>query len=114
MNHEDDPGSSATFGPGDEIMFSIAPIPMPADGLAPLDGGEIWVWDPAMGPAMFLVHGLEAGGVPTVWDTAHVVAGHFMTGAAHENINALEAVPAPGAVFLLGMGSMTALRRRRS
>jgi hypothetical protein len=105
---DDDPGSTATFGPGDQIMFSIAPIPMPSDGGAPLDGGEIWVWDPAMGPAMFLVHGGE------VWDTAHMVAGHYMIGTDHENINALEAVPAPGAVFLLGMGGMVALRRRRS
>ena len=102
-------GSAASFGPGDSIMFSIAPVTGPA-GVA-FDGGEIWVWDFGA-PAFFLFHGGE------FWDTPHDVTGHFFPALAgtglFENINALEAVPAPGAIVLIGLGAMVSLRRRRS
>ena len=98
------------FGPGDSIMFSIAP-------LAGFDGGEIWVWNFGA-PANFLVHGGE------VWNTAHVVGGltgHFSNYNdcfgnpmnVNENINALEALPEPATVCLLGLGGLLLRRRKR-
>lgn len=107
-------GGGSQWGPGDEIMFSIAPILDPTDGSVIFDGGEIWVYEFGM-PANFLFH----GGV--LWDTAHDVRGHFGIMAdpnnfALENINALEAagaLPSPGTVALLTLGGL-ALRRRRA
>ena len=87
-------------------MFSIAPIIDPA-GVTIYDGGEIWVW--GFGTAAnYLFHGGET------WDTAHDVIGHFAhLGMLNENINALEAVPAPGSLALLAMSGLIAARRRR-
>ncbi len=91
------------FGPGDAIMFSIAPV-------ANYDGGEIWVWKFGA-PAGFLNHGGH------LWNTAFPVMGTF--GVDSENINALEsvAVPEPGTLILLGLGGLAlggwALQRRR-
>lgn len=80
------------FGPGDSIMFSIAPIEDPNGNLL-YDGGEIWVWDYGK-PAEFLEHGGHK------WDTAFDVAGTFRVNV--ENIDALEAagVPEPQAAVL--------------
>ena len=83
---------------GNTIMFSIAPI-------ARFDGGEIWVWTVGGGPASYLVHG------GCTWDTGHSVMDHF--GVATENINALEAVPEPATVVMLGIGGLVLFRRRR-
>ena len=87
---------------GDDIMFSIRPI-------GPFDGGEIWVWTKGAGLAAFLVHGGE------VWDTAHSVTGHFSGYGitVDENINALEAIPEPTTICLLGLGGLGLLRRKR-
>jgi len=84
------------------IMFSIAPI-------SNFDGGEIWVWTVGAGPATYLVHGGE------VWDTAHDVTAHFSGYGytVNENINALEAVPEPTTMMLLGLSGMALLRRRK-
>jgi len=92
-----------TFGSGDSIMFSIAPVDV-------FDGGEIWVWDFDAGFATFLFHGGET------WDTAHSVTGHFGLSFTPEleNINALEAVPEPATMGLLALGALTLLKRRRS
>lgn len=83
---------------GDTIIFSIAPISV-------FDGGEIWVWTGG-GLASYLVHG------GCTWDTAHSVRDHF--GVATENINALEAVPEPATVVILGLGWLALLYRRRA
>ena len=109
MNH----GGGDRWGPGAEIMFSIAPIFDPADGSVIFDGGEIWVYEFGM-PANFLFH----GGV--LWDTANDVRGHFGIMAnpnnlALENINALEAagpLPTPGTLVLLALGGLASRRRR--
>lgn len=87
---------------GDDIMFSIRPI-------GPFDGGEIWVWTKGAGLASFLVHGGET------WDTAHSVTGHFSGYGitVDENINALEAIPEPMTICLLGLGGLGLLRRKR-
>jgi hypothetical protein len=92
---------------GDRIMFSLAPI-VDAAGITVYDGGEIWVWQFG-GAATFLNHGGET------WDTIHDVSKHFAhLGMQGENINALEAVPAPGSLALLAMSGLIAARRRRS
>jgi len=84
---------------GDTIMFSIAPTDV-------FDGGEIWVWIVGSGSATSLVHG------GCTWDTGHSVRDHF--GVATENINALEAVPEPATVVILGLGGLALLYRRRA
>ena len=92
-------GNLTILTAGSSIMFSVRPI-------GPLDGGEIWVWDKSTGgPAAFLVHGGHT------WDTAHDVSGHF--GGVDENINAMEAVPEPMTICLLGLGGLGLLRRKR-
>jgi hypothetical protein len=80
------------FGPGDSIMFSIAPIPNPEGGDF-YDGGEVWVWEHGQ-PAQFLNHGGH------LWNTAFNVGAAF--GVQTENIDALEAVgvPEPGTAAL--------------
>jgi hypothetical protein len=104
FTYEGDPAGGI---PPDSIMFSIAPITNPIDGLPPLDGGEIWVWDfaGAGSPAAFLIHGGE------VWNTVHSVSMHFGLPMDMENINALEAVPEPATLLLLGLGALAFLRR---
>ena len=82
----------------DSIIFSLWPD-------ATHDGGEIWTWDFGGLPS-FLVHG------GTVWDTANPVGATF--GVATENINAFEAIPAPGTLALLGLGGLFLRRRRRA
>ena len=82
----------------DTILFSIAPIDI-------YDGGEIWVWTVGVGQAGYLVHG------GCTWNTGHSVGGHF--GVGEENINALEAVPEPATMVMLGLGGLVLLRRRR-
>lgn len=81
-----------TFGPGDSVMFSIAPIPNPEGGDF-YDGGEIWVWEHGS-PAEYLVHGGHR------WDTAFDVQGTFRVNT--ENIDAIEAagVPEPGSIAI--------------
>ena len=98
----DDIGDETFTAAGDTIMFSIAPIP----GI--FDGGEIWVWNVAAGPAVFLVHGGE------VWDTPHSVMGHFAGYGfdVDENINALEAIPEPATLGLLLAGCLLVLQRK--
>jgi hypothetical protein len=96
-----------TFGPGDSVMFSIAPIPNPEGGDF-YDGGEIWVWNFGA-PAQFLKHGGH------LWDTAFNVGGTF--GVQTENIDALEAVsvpePAVTALLLVGLTCLSMIRRKR-
>ena len=95
------------FGPGDSIMFTIAPV-ADASGAVRYDGGEIWVWEHGS-PAQFLKHGGHT------WDTAFDVAG--LLGVNTENIDALEAVgaiPEPGSLALLVGGTIaTVVTRRR-
>lgn len=83
---------------GDTIMFSITPIDV-------YDGGEVWVWTVGVGLAKYLAHG------GCTWNTAHSVMDHFGVGV--ENINALEAVPEPTTIMMLGFGGLVLLRRRR-
>ena len=93
-----DIGGDDTFGLGDSIMFSIAPISYVGGAF---DGGEIWVWTSG-GLASFLNHGGH------LWDTAFDVKGTFgLTGNYAENVNALEAVsyiPEPVSLIFFGTG----------
>ncbi|MEQ8211650.1 MAG: PEP-CTERM sorting domain-containing protein [Lacipirellulaceae bacterium] len=96
------------FGPGDAIMFSLAPI-MDPTGAIIYDGGEIWTWEFGS-PAQFLDHGGH------LWDTAFDVRGTF--GSESENIDALEAVggvPEPTSLLLgaMGLACLGISRRRR-
>jgi hypothetical protein len=86
------------FGPGDSVMFSIAPIPNPEGGDF-YDGGEVWVWEHGQ-PAHFLNHGGH------LWNTAFNVGAAL--GVQTENIDALEAVgvPEPG-TMVLALGAST-------
>ena len=95
---EDDIDLDALMMWSDQIIFSIAPV-------GPFDGGEIWVWD-AVNPAAFLNHGGH------LWDTAFDVMGTF--GLNNENVNAIEAVPEPATISLLGLGAVALIRRRRA
>ena len=93
------------FGPGDSVMFSIAPIPNPEGGDF-YDGGEVWVWNHGQ-PAQFLNHGGH------LWNTAFNVGAAL--GVQTENIDALEAVgiPEPGTMVLaLCASSLTYMCRR--
>ena len=122
---EQDP--NGIFDIGDQILFSIAPVPDDIAGLE-FDGGEIFQYtfgDPA---ATFLFHGDH------LWDTAFDVSGHVAgflgvnPNDVSENINALEAVsfeldepppgagvPEPSAILLVALSllSLGMLRRRR-
>ncbi len=93
-----------TFGP--QVLFSIQPLDLSAQGGPVFDGGEIWEYDGSGVPTSFLDHGGH------LWDTAFDVRGTFLVN--HENIDALEglAVPAPGSVALILMGLVVSLRRR--
>ncbi|MCA9266153.1 MAG: PEP-CTERM sorting domain-containing protein [Planctomycetales bacterium] len=96
------------FGPGDAIMFSLAPITVGSDLV--VDGGEVWIWEFGQ-PAHFLNHGGH------LWNTAFSVRDAF--GTQFENVDALEAVsvpePATGLVFgMTILGLLGASRRRRS
>ena len=86
-----------TFGPGDAIMFSLAPVTVPGGPV--IDGGEIWVWEFGL-PAVFLDHGGH------IWDTAHSVSSRFDT--QFENVDALEAagVPEPTTCVLGAMAAV--------
>ncbi|QDS97028.1 PEP-CTERM sorting domain-containing protein [Adhaeretor mobilis] len=98
-----------TFGAGDSILFSIAPIPNPNGGPNVFDGGEVWHWRFGQ-QAEFLKHGGH------LWDTAFDVQGTF--GTQSENIDALEAVsavPEPTSLLLgaTGLACLWCGRRRR-
>jgi hypothetical protein len=95
-------GKIDSFGMGDMMLVSVA-------ANAFFDGGEIWVItrDATGAPVgTFLTH----GGV--TWDTANKVGSLF--GIDTEEIDGLEAVPAPGTLALVGLGGLLAGRRRRS
>ncbi|MCG3122959.1 MAG: hypothetical protein GIKADHBN_01365 [Phycisphaerales bacterium] len=95
-------GDIHSFGVGDMMLVSVAANTF-------FDGGEIWVItrDATGAPVgTFLNH----GGV--VWDTANKVGALF--GIDTEEIDGLEAVPAPGTLALVGLGGLLAGRRRRS
>ena len=87
--------------PGDTIIFSVRPV-------APLDGGELFVWQNGVG-----VNYLQHGG--RTWDTLNPVATIFNT--TFENIDAFEAIPEPSSLLLLSMAVCVLmgqrLRRRR-
>jgi MYXO-CTERM domain-containing protein len=90
------------FGPGDSVMFSLAPISNV------IDGGEIWVWDFGL-PAQFLNHGGH------LWDTAFAVQGTL--GGVSENVDAIAAAstPEPSALVLalVGLGAIGLWRSAR-
>ncbi|MCA9187954.1 MAG: PEP-CTERM sorting domain-containing protein [Planctomycetales bacterium] len=93
------------FGPGDAVMFSVAPVSL--GGQQVLDGGEIWVWEHGQ-PAHFLNHGGH------VWNTAFSVREVY--GTQLENIDALEAVSVPepsSALLTLLLGGTLAIVRQR-
>ncbi len=109
------PNDSMAFGAfaGDEILFSIAPLSH--GGQVVFDGGEIWTYTIGSSqPAQFLNHGGH------VWDTTFDVRGTF--GVFSENVDALEALPAPAPVpeagalaasgLLAAMVAMRLLRHR--
>jgi hypothetical protein len=90
---------------GDAVLFSIRPFNA-------WDGGEVVYWEFGAAPE-FLVHGGHR------WDTAFDVAGTFGVNVAHENVDALEAIPLPEpglAGLLCGVGLLRTLggRRRRA
>lgn len=96
-----DRDNDGVWGDGDSIMFSVRAN---IDGGGTFDGGEVWVWTSGS-PAAFLDH----GGV--TWDTANSVGALF--GVPTEEIDALEAVPEPATLSVLGLMSGLALIRRR-
>lgn len=94
-------GVGGRFDPGDQLIVGVR-----ANGQ--FDGGELWVLTrTAAGgiTAAFLNH----GGV--TYNTALNVGALYGTNI--EEIDSIEAIPAPGAVGLGMLGSMLALRRRR-
>jgi hypothetical protein len=97
------------FGPGDSMIFSIAPIPNPEGGPDFFDGGEIWLWEFGQ-PAEFLDHGGH------LWDTAFDVRGTF--GTQSENVDAIEAVsiPEPSSIafVIAAIYGLVGLRRRKT
>ncbi len=82
----------------DLLMFSVVPA-------GDLDGGEVFVLDMTTMTAEFLSHGGH------LWNTEFNVMAAF--GVLNENINGLEALPAPGTLSLLGLAVMARGRRRR-
>jgi hypothetical protein len=91
----------ASWGPGDELLFSIDPISGGSivDSISgallgpamPIDGGEIMHLTktaPGLGPGTFAISFLIHGGHP--WNTAFPVATTF--GYYYEDVDALEAV----------------------
>ena len=81
----------------DMIIFSVKAI----GGL--FDGGEIWTYTFGDAKAQFLNHG------GMVWNSANDVAGHFTV--ATDEINALEALPEPVTLSLIGIGGLVLLTR---
>jgi hypothetical protein len=114
------------FGPLDEILFSIAPVPDTGGGPDEFDGGEVFH---LVGPAAtFLTHGDHIWN--QAFDVKGAVAGFLGVNPSDvsENINALEAVsfkieippdvvPEPSTFALAALGMMSlgfhARRRRR-
>ena len=94
------------FGPGDAIMFSLAPISVDPN-LPSYDGGEIWVWEFGQ-QAQFLSHGGH------LWDTAHSVLARL--GGQSENVDALEAVgvPEPTTCMLAALAALALCSTRTS
>ncbi len=82
---------------GDSIIFSIQPAGIFA-------GGEVWLWQYGQF-ANFMTYGGER------WYTAHTVGLDF--GFGGENVDALEAVPEPAMMALLGLGGLAMIRRRK-
>ncbi len=87
-----------TFNTGDKIIFSIKAV-------GASDGGEVWVYNHGAAAATFLNHG------NTLWNTAHAIAVDF--GVGTEEVNALEALPKPATLSLIGVCSLVLIRRRR-
>jgi hypothetical protein len=86
------------FDVGDAIIFSVRENGM-------FDGGELWVYEFALGIAQPLVH----GGV--VWDTANPVGPLF--NVATEDIDALEVIPEPQTLALVLLALGACARRQR-
>lgn len=87
-----------TFGEGDSIIFTI-------EAVETFDGGEIWVYNYGEDYAEFLQH----GGI--TWNTNNEVGNLF--GVGTEEINALEALPEPGMLGLMGLILIPLLYHRR-
>ena len=108
--------ADTSFGPLDEILFSVAPVPNTDGGPPEFDGGEIFH---LVGPAAsFLTHGDH------IWDQAFDVSGTVAgflgvdPNNVSENINALEAVsffviPEPSTLVLATVALLVLAWRRR-
>lgn len=90
---------------GGFLAFSVAPVFDDFGGIV-LDGGEIFVLDLSTLTAQFLFHGGH------LWDTDFDVMNTF--GLANENINAIEAVPAPSTFVLLALAGLATRKRHHS
>ena len=102
VSNGDEGPCDGLFSAGDKIIFSIKAV---SSGGVSFDGGEIWVYEYGDAAATFLEMGDHT------WNTANNVRSIF--GVDTEEIDALEALPEPATVALLGIGLLVLIHRVR-